>query len=86
MIEHINTEPLKVGMRVCVQHKFTRDLDHTRPGGPIEEVVQYLPGKVVQVRKIHGRQEFKVTLETPHPGGQEWFWRGVVFPEGRTPR
>jgi hypothetical protein len=85
MIEHINTEPLKVGMRVVVQHKYTRDLDPSRPGGPIEEQYEYLPGEVVAERKIHGRREFKVELEKPHPAGQEWFWLGVVFPQGKQP-
>lgn len=85
MIEHINTEPLKVGMRVVVQHKYTRDLDPTRPGGPIEGRYVYLRGEVVAERKIHGRREFKVKLEKPHPAGQEWFWLGVVFPEGKQP-
>lgn len=85
MIEHINTEPLKVGMRVSVQHKFTRDLDESRPGGPIESRYQYLPGKVVERRVIHGRTEFRVKLDKPHPSGQEWFWLGVVFPQGAEP-
>lgn len=86
MIEHINVEPLKVGMRVTVQHKFTRDLDTTRPGGPIEAAYTYLPGTIQETRVIHGRREFKVQLESPHPGGQEWFWMGVVFPEGKEPQ
>ncbi len=85
MIEHINIDPLKVGMKVRVQHKFSRDLDPTRPGGPIEAAYVYLPGVVRETRKIHGRQEFKVQLESPHPAGQEWFWLGVVFPEGKQP-
>ncbi len=86
MIDYINTDPLKVGMRVKVQHKFSRDLDPSRPGGPIESQYLYLPGTVIESRKIHGRQEFKVKLEQPHPAGQEWFWLGVVFPEGKEPR
>jgi len=86
MIEHINTEPLKVGQRVSVQHKFTRDLDPSRPGGPIEATYTYLPGTVSETRVIHGRREFRVKLESPHPAGQEWFWLGVVFPEGSEPR
>jgi hypothetical protein len=85
MIEYINTEPLKVGMRVSVQHKFTRDLDPTRPGGPIEARYEYIPGTVTAARKIHGRQEFQVKLDRPHPAGQEWFWLGVVFPAGAEP-
>lgn len=86
MIEHINTEPLKVGQRVSVQHKFSRDLDPSRPGGPIEAAYTYLPGTVSETRVIHGRREFRVKLDAPHPAGQEWFWLGVVFPEGAEPR
>lgn len=86
MIEYINVEPLKTGMRVVVQHKFTRDLDTTRPGGPIEATYEYLPGTVRDRRKLNGRLEFKVDLDRPHPAGQEWFWLGVVFPEGKEPR
>jgi hypothetical protein len=85
MIEFINIEPLKVGMQVVVQHKFTRDLDPTRPGGPIEATYRYLPGVVQETRVIHGRREFRVKLQEPHPAGQEWFWLGVVFPEGAQP-
>ena len=85
MIEYINTDPIKVGMKVVVQHKYSRDLDPTRPGGPIESRYEYLPGVVEATRKIHGRQEFKVRLEKEHPGGQTWFWLGVVFPEGKQP-
>ncbi len=85
MIEYINTDPIKVGMKVVVQHKFSRDLDTTRPGGPIEATYDYLPGVVREARKIHGRQEFKVELDAPHPSGQQWFWLGVVFPEGKQP-
>lgn len=86
MIEHINTDPLKTGMRVRVQHKFTRDMDPSRPGGPIEAQYRYLPGTVSDSRLIHGRREFKVKLDEPHPAGQEWFWLGVVFPEGKEPK
>ncbi len=86
MIEHINTDPLKTGMRVRVQHKFTRDMDPSRPGGPIEAQYRYLPGMVSDSRLIHGRREFKVKLDEPHPAGQEWFWLGVVFPEGKEPK
>jgi hypothetical protein len=85
MIEHINTTPLKIGQKVRVQHKFTRDLDPTRPGGPIRAEYVYLPGVVEETRVIHGRREFKVRLEAPHPAGQEWFWLGVVFPESEVP-
>jgi hypothetical protein len=85
MIEHINTQPLKVGMRVSIQHKYTRDLDESRPGGPIEARYEYLSGQVVEARIIHGRQEFRVKLNELHPSGQEWFWLGVVFPEGEQP-
>ena len=85
MIEHINTEPIKVGMNVSVQHKFTRDLDQTRPGGPIAAEYRYLSGKVLETRVLHGRREFRVALEQPHPAGQEWFWLGVVFPQGQEP-
>lgn len=76
----VNTAPLKVGMRVVVRHKHAKDV-LPRPGGPIEEVVVYLPGQLVETRTITGRQEFKVRFDTAHPTGQEWFWRGVVFPE-----
>jgi len=86
MIEHINIEPLKVGMPVVVQHKFTRDLDTTRPGGPIESRYVYLPGTVRESRVLNGRLEFKVDLDEAHPAGQEWFWLGVVFPAGKEPR
>lgn len=86
MIEHINVTPLKVGMQVSVQHKMARDLDTTRPGGPIETHYEYIPGEVVDTRILHGRREFKVKLERPHPAGQEWFWLGVVFPSGAEPR
>lgn len=85
MIEHINTQPLKVGQRVVIQHKFSRDLDTTRPGGPIEQRYQYMPGKVTETRILHGRREFKVQLDRPHPVGQDWFWMGIVFPEGKQP-
>ena len=85
MIEHINTEPIKVGMYVTVQHKHTRDLDPTRPGGPIEARYGYLPGKVIETRVRHGRPEFRIQLEKPHPGEQEWFWLGVVFPKRSEP-
>jgi hypothetical protein len=78
---HVNTASLKKGMRVVVRHKYARDLDEM-PGGPIEEIVDYLPGTVVDIRKITGRQEFKIRLDRPHPTGQEWFWRGMVYPEG----
>jgi len=86
MIEHINTATLKKGMRVSVQHKFSKDLDLTRPGGPIEAAYQYLPGKIVDTRTITGRLEYRVDLDRPHPSGQAWFWRGVIFPEGTEPR
>jgi len=86
MIEYINTQPIKVGMRVSVQHKLARDLDQTRPGGPIETHYEYLPGKVIETRVLHGRREFKIALERPHPSGQEWFWLGVVFPFGSEPQ
>jgi len=86
MIEHINTEPLKVGQRVSVQHKYTRDLDPSRPGGPIEAKYVYLSGTVSESRVIHGRREFRVKLDAPHPAGQEWFWLGVVFPAGSEPQ
>ena len=85
MIEHINTEPLKVGQRVSIQHKFSRDLDESRPGGPIEEQYEYIPGTVLESRLLHGRREFRVNLDKAHPSGQEWFWLGVVFPEGSEP-
>jgi hypothetical protein len=85
MIEHINIEPIKVGMAVSVQHKHTRDLDPSRPGGPIEARYTYLPGTVIETRVLHGRREFRVLLESPHPGRQEWFWLGVVFPKGSEP-
>ena len=86
MIEHINVERLKKGMRVVVQHKFSRDLDPTRPGGPIEAEYTYLAGTIVDTRTFTGREEYKVRLEDSHPAGQEWFWRGVIFPEGKEPR
>jgi hypothetical protein len=86
MIEYINIQPIKVGMRVSVQHKLARDVDQTRPGGPIETRYQYLPGKVTATRVLHGRREFKVALERAHPSGQEWFWLGVVFPFGSEPQ
>jgi len=80
----INTKALKKGDRVVVRHKYARDLE-SRPGGPIEEVIDYLPGKIVEVRTQNGRQEFRVALERPHPTGQEWFWLGLVYPEGSQP-
>ena len=86
MIEYINTQPIKVGMRVSVQHKLARDVDQTRPGGPIETRYEYLPGRVTETRVLHGRREFKVALEGRHPSGQEWFWLGVVFPFGAEPK
>ena len=86
MIDYINTQPIKVGMRVSVQHKLARDVDQTRPGGPIEARYDYLPGKVTATRVLHGRREFKVALERPHPGGQEWFWLGIIFPAGSEPK
>jgi hypothetical protein len=86
MIDHINTATLKKGMRVSVQHKFAHDLDPDRPGGPIQSEYVYLPGTVVDTRTITGRQEYKVELEQPHPAGQTWFWRGVVFPAGQEPK
>jgi hypothetical protein len=86
MIEYINTQPIKIGMRVSVQHKLARDMDPTRPGGPIETHYEYLPGKVSATRVLHGRREFKVALERPHPSGQEWFWLGVVFRLGSEPQ
>ncbi len=85
MIEHINIEPIKVGMRVSVQHKLTHDLDQSRPGGPIESRYVYLHGKVMAKRVLHGRHEFEVELDHPHPAGQTWFWGGVVFPPGSEP-
>ena len=85
MIEHINITPLKIGQRVRVQHKFARDLDESRPGGPIRSEYQYLPGVVQATRVIHGRREFKVQVESAHPAGQEWFWLGVLFPEAEIP-
>jgi hypothetical protein len=85
MIEHINIAPIKIGMRVSVQHKLARDLDPSRPGGPIQTQYDYIAGEVVETRVIHGRREFKVRLERPHPGSQEWFWLGVVFPRGEEP-
>jgi hypothetical protein len=86
MIEHVNVAPIKVGMKVSVQHKLARDLDPTRPGGPIETHYEYLTGEVLETHVLHGRREFRVKLERPHPGGQEWFWLGVVFPAGQEPR
>ena len=78
---NVNTSSLKKGMRVAVRHKYARDV-HALPGGPIEEIVDYLPGVIVEERLVTGRQEFKVRLDKPHPTGQEWFWRGLVYPEG----
>ncbi len=75
---------LKKSDRVVVRHKLARDLDN-RPGGPIEEVIDYLPGRIADIRTRSGRQEFKVDLERSHPTGQEWFWLGVVYPEGFQP-
>lgn len=85
MIEHINIERIKVGMRVSVQHKLTHDLDQSRPGGPIESRYVYLEGEVTATRVLHGRHEYEVDLQIPHPQGQTWFWRGVVFPSGSEP-
>lgn len=80
----VNTETLKKGMRVVVRHKYARDLTDT-PGGPIEEIINYLPGHIGAVRTRTGRQEFRVDLDEPHPTGQEWFWRGMIYPEGKQP-
>ena len=85
MIEHINIETIKVGMKVSVQHKLSHDLDQSRPGGPIENRYVYLQGKVMAARVLHGRHEFQVDLDELHPAGQTWFWLGVVFPSGSEP-
>ena len=77
----VNTAPLKKGMRVVVRHKHARDLSD-RPGGPIEGIVRHLSGVIVEERRLTGRQEFKIRFDEGHPTGQEWFWRGLIYPEG----
>lgn len=84
MSNSVNTAPLKVGMRVVVRHKFAKDV-LPKPGGPIESTISFLPGKIVETRIKTGRDEFRVEFDQPHPTGQEWFWRGIIYPENQAP-
>ena len=76
----VNTDQLKVGIRVVVRHKFAKDT-LPKPGGPIESNISFLPGKIVETRIKTGRGEFRVEFDQPHPTGQEWFWLGIIYPE-----